>query len=105
MHVLLYSPFKFQVLPMPDSDYKHHGGQGLRNGTVFGLDLEEQLCVNTPQNFTIDGSSTGEPPETVAVVTPDGENVIVLFVLLGVSYSFKQYNLTKCCTLQAKSCY
>lgn len=75
--LLLYSPFKFRVLPIPDSDYKHHGGQGLRNGTPgFGLDLEAQLCVNTPQTFTIDGSSMGEPPETVAVVTPDGENVI-----------------------------
>lgn len=62
---------------MPDSIHKHHGGQGLRNETpVFGLDLDEQVCVNTPQTFTIDGSSTGEPPETVAVVTPDGENVM-----------------------------
>ncbi|XDV45848.1 hypothetical protein PO909_013870 [Leuciscus waleckii] len=67
------SPFKFRVLPMPDSEYQHHGGQGLRNGTpVFGLDLDAQVCVNTLQTFTIDGSSTGEPPETVAVVTPDG---------------------------------
>ncbi|XP_048033232.1 filamin-B isoform X2 [Megalobrama amblycephala] len=72
------SPFKFRVLPMPDSDYKHHGGQGLRNGTpAFGLDLEAQLCVNTPQTFTIDGSSTGEPPETVAVVTPDGKIMLL----------------------------
>ncbi|XP_050952646.1 filamin-B isoform X3 [Labeo rohita] len=68
------SPFKFHVLPVPDrhSDDKHR--QGSRNGTpVFGLDLEAQVCVNTPQTFTIDASSTGEPPETVAVVTPDGK--------------------------------
>lgn len=54
---------------MPDSDYKHNGEQGFRNGRA-------QVCVNAPQTFTIDGSSTGEPPETVAVVTPDGENVM-----------------------------
>ncbi|XP_056102361.1 filamin-A isoform X3 [Rhinichthys klamathensis goyatoka] len=72
------SPFKFRVLPMPDSKYKHHGGQGLRNGTpVFGLDLDAQVCVNTPQTFTIDGSCTGEPPETVAVVTPDGKIMLL----------------------------
>ncbi|XP_067228456.1 filamin-B isoform X2 [Chanodichthys erythropterus] len=72
------SPFKFRVLPIPDSDYKHHGGQGLRKGTpAFGLDLESQLCVNTPQTFTIDGSSTGQPPETVAVVTPDGKIMLL----------------------------
>lgn len=77
MLLLIYSPFKFHVLPVPDrhSDDKHR--QGSRNGTpVFGLDLEAQVCVNTPQTFTIDASSTGEPPETVAVVTPDGENVM-----------------------------
>jgi len=71
---------------MPDSESNPHGGQGLRNGTpVFGSDLDAQMCVNTPQTFTIDGSSTGEPPETVAVVTPDGENIIerMLFVILS----------------------
>ncbi|XP_016336177.1 filamin-C-like, partial [Sinocyclocheilus anshuiensis] len=71
------SPFHFHVLPVPNSDDKHCGGKGSRNGTpVFGLGLEAQVCVNTPQTFTINGSSTGEPPETVAVVTPDGENVM-----------------------------
>ncbi|KAK2885697.1 hypothetical protein Q8A67_016534 [Cirrhinus molitorella] len=64
------SPFKFHVLPVPDSGDR----QGSRNGTsVFGLDLEAQVYVNTPQTFTIDASSAGEPPETVAVVTPDGK--------------------------------
>ncbi|KAF4096786.1 filamin-A isoform X3 [Onychostoma macrolepis] len=68
------SPFNFHVLPVPNSDDKHCGGKGSKNGTpVFGLGLEAQVCVNTPQTFTINGSSTGEPPETVAVVTPDGK--------------------------------
>ncbi|XP_059383627.1 filamin-B isoform X3 [Carassius carassius] len=68
------SPFHFHVLPVPYSDDKHCGGKGFRNGTaVFELGLEAQVCVNTPQTFTINGSSTGEPPETVAVVTPDGK--------------------------------
>ncbi len=78
MLLLIYSPFNFHVLPVPNSDNKHCGGKGSRNGTpVFGLGLEVQVCVNTLQTFTINGSSTGEPPETVAVVTPDGENVTV----------------------------
>uniref|UniRef100_A0A672NFU9 Filamin B, beta (actin binding protein 278) n=1 Tax=Sinocyclocheilus grahami TaxID=75366 RepID=A0A672NFU9_SINGR len=73
----MYDPFNFHVLPVPNSDDKHCGGKGSRNGTpVFGLGLEAQVCVNTPQTFTINGSSTGEPPETVVVVTPDGENVM-----------------------------
>ncbi|KTG26106.1 hypothetical protein cypCar_00039678 [Cyprinus carpio] len=68
------SPFHFHVLPVPNSDDKHCGGKGSRNGTaVLGLGLEAQVCVNTPQTFAINGSSTGEPPETVAVVTPDGK--------------------------------
>ncbi len=77
MLLFIYSPLNFHVLPVPNSDDKHCGGKGSRNVTpVFGLGLEAHVCVNTPQTFTINGSSTGEPPETVAVVTPDGENVI-----------------------------
>lgn len=77
MLLFIYSPFHFHVLPVPNSDDKHCGGKCFRNGTaVLELGLEAQVCVNTPQTFTINGSSTGEPPETVAVVTPDGEKVM-----------------------------
>ncbi|XP_043080224.1 filamin-A [Puntigrus tetrazona] len=68
------SPLNFYVLPVPNADDKHCGDKSSSNGSPdFGLGLEKEVCVNTPQTFTINGSSTGEPPETVAVVTPDGK--------------------------------
>uniref|UniRef100_A0AAR2LW12 Calponin-homology (CH) domain-containing protein n=1 Tax=Pygocentrus nattereri TaxID=42514 RepID=A0AAR2LW12_PYGNA len=55
------SPFRFYVLP---STNKKTG--------IYGPSLESEICARTPQTFTIDCSSTGEAPETVAVVKPDG---------------------------------
>nr|XP_021330210.1 filamin-A isoform X3 [Danio rerio] len=61
------SPFKFQVLPVPGVDYKHP------ETPVFESGFKADVCVNTPQAFIVDGSSIGEPPETVALLTPDGK--------------------------------
>ncbi|TRZ01404.1 hypothetical protein DNTS_018426 [Danionella cerebrum] len=65
------SPFKFQVLQ--SSDYKVPESPDSRNGVHASGSVLEEVCVNTPQSFTIEGNSSGEVPETVAVVTPDGK--------------------------------
>uniref|UniRef100_A0A8B9RHE5 Filamin B, beta (actin binding protein 278) n=1 Tax=Astyanax mexicanus TaxID=7994 RepID=A0A8B9RHE5_ASTMX len=51
------SPFSFQVLS--------------KSG-ISGPGLDRNFCPRTPQKFTIDESSTGEVPESVAIVRPDG---------------------------------
>ena len=43
---------------------------------VSGPGLESGVCAKVPQTFTIDCSKTGESPECVAVMTPDGEDSI-----------------------------
>ncbi|XP_046895507.1 filamin-B-like isoform X2 [Hypomesus transpacificus] len=56
-------PVPFQVLPTNDSKKLKVSGPGLESG----------LCAKVPQTFTIDSSSSGEPPESVAVMTPSGK--------------------------------
>ncbi|KAL7864739.1 hypothetical protein AOLI_G00161590 [Acnodon oligacanthus] len=67
------SPFRFYVLPSTNADTDHDLVEELKKKTgISGPGLESEICAKTPQTFTIDCSSTGEPPETVAVVKPDG---------------------------------
>lgn len=82
------------MLPATNDDYRHPESQGLSKGTpVFGSGFEADVCVNTPQTFTVDCSGTGEPPETVALLTPDGEKVIkrmCCLIVSGVLCHFKE---------------
>ncbi|XP_062316495.1 filamin-B [Osmerus eperlanus] len=57
----------FQVLPTNDS----------KKLKVSGPGLESRLCVKVPQTFTIDSSSSGDSPESVAVMTPSGKMELV----------------------------
>ncbi|XP_071374523.1 filamin-B [Centroberyx affinis] len=57
----------FQVLPTNDANKLKVSGPGLESG----------LCVKVPQSFTIDCSKTGEAPESVAVMTPNGDMELV----------------------------
>ncbi|XP_017568178.2 filamin-B [Pygocentrus nattereri] len=67
------SPFRFYVLPSTNADTDHDLVEELKKKTgIYGPSLESEICARTPQTFTIDCSSTGEAPETVAVVKPDG---------------------------------
>ncbi|XP_036446591.1 filamin-A isoform X2 [Colossoma macropomum] len=67
------SPFRFYVLPSTNADTDHDLVEELKKKTgISGPGLESGICARTPQTFTVDCSSTGEAPETVAVVKPDG---------------------------------
>ncbi|KAL6482814.1 hypothetical protein MHYP_G00076860 [Metynnis hypsauchen] len=67
------SPFRFYVLPSTIADTDHDLVEELKKKAVIsGPGLESEICARTPQTFTIDCSSMGEAPETVAVVKPDG---------------------------------
>lgn len=46
------------------------------------------ICGRTPQSFRIDCSSSGETPETVAVVRPDGEHKVKRLSLQALRKSF-----------------
>ena len=59
------SPFQFQVLPSDPS----------RKLSVSVPGLESGVCAQIPQTFTID-SRNGEVPESVAVRTPSGKDVM-----------------------------
>uniref|UniRef100_A0AAR2LTG9 Calponin-homology (CH) domain-containing protein n=1 Tax=Pygocentrus nattereri TaxID=42514 RepID=A0AAR2LTG9_PYGNA len=76
------SPFRFYVLP---STNKKTG--------IYGPSLESEICARTPQTFTIDCSSTGEPPETVVLMTPNGETehtaLAWLFLIMFLMFSGK----------------
>ncbi|XP_022533122.2 filamin-A isoform X2 [Astyanax mexicanus] len=67
------SPFSFQVLPSHD-DFKDEAPfPNFRSKSgISGPGLDRNFCPRTPQKFTIDESSTGEVPESVAIVRPDG---------------------------------
>ena len=62
-YTLHFSVSDFQVLPTNDSKKLKVSGPGLESG----------LCAKVPQTFTIDSSSSGEAPESVAVMTPSGK--------------------------------
>ena len=57
------SPHQFQVLP----------GDSSKKVKVSVPGLESGVCAQIPQTFTIDCSKTGERPQSVAVMTPNGE--------------------------------
>ncbi|KAM4610589.1 filamin-B [Polymixia lowei] len=40
-------------------------------------ELESRICAQIPQTFTIDCSKTGEPPQSVAIMTPSGVTEVV----------------------------
>lgn len=48
---------------------------------ISGLGLKSGICTQSPQTFIIHGSTTGKVPQSVAVITPKGKN------LLGLSWA------------------
>ena len=66
------SLFQFQVLPSDSS----------RKVDVFVPGLESGVCAQIPQTFTFD-CKNGEAPETVAVMTPSGEDFMFHSLLVS----------------------
>uniref|UniRef100_A0A3B4CC65 Calponin-homology (CH) domain-containing protein n=1 Tax=Pygocentrus nattereri TaxID=42514 RepID=A0A3B4CC65_PYGNA len=61
------SPYEFQVIPKDDKEEMK----------IYGLGLESGICSQVPQTFRINSSQTGKPPETVVLMTPNGETELV----------------------------
>ncbi|XP_016320434.1 filamin-A [Sinocyclocheilus anshuiensis] len=66
------SPIQFQVLPNCDRNTELPSSRGGNMAKVIIPGIKGGVCGRTPQSFTIDCSSSGETPGTVAVVRPDG---------------------------------
>lgn len=49
---------------------------GVNMAEIIVPGVKGGICGRTPQIFIIDCSSSGETPETVAVVRPDGEHEV-----------------------------
>ncbi len=67
------SPIQFQALPNCDRNTELPSARGGNMTEMIVPGIKGGICGRTPQSFTIDCSSSGETPETVAVVRPDGE--------------------------------
>ena len=50
----------------------------IKDVKVSGSGVEMEMSPQSPQTFTIDSSSSGEAPESVAVMTPSGEWVLCI---------------------------
>lgn len=63
----VFRPFDFQVLPIPDASEQEKN----KAVNVSGHDMAE-ICAGVPQTLLIGCSDSGEAPEIVALVKPDG---------------------------------
>ena len=50
----------------------------IKDVKVSGSGVEMEMCLLSPQTFTIDCSKSGEAPESVAVMTPSGKWVLCI---------------------------
>ena len=58
------SPYNFHVKPATDAISSKHSGD---------TESESRVSAKVPQNFTIGCSKTGDAPESVAMMMPNGE--------------------------------
>lgn len=74
---LNHSPIQLQGLPNCDCDGELPSAHAVNMAEIVP-GFKGRICGRTSQLFTIGCNSSGEAPETVAVVRPDGEHKVKL---------------------------